>query len=82
MPQSLPGLSGVVHVFVGEASVTADVYRRHAADCLALADQTADETQRMKLIGMAQSWFRLAEQAEKNSHNDVVYEHDPRPPGR
>jgi hypothetical protein len=35
--------------------------RRLAAQCVALAQQSADPTDRAFLLEMAQSWFRLAE---------------------
>ena len=43
------------------AANTADNYRRYAVD-------------RAFMIGLAQSWARLAAQAEKNSQLDLVYE--------
>ena len=56
----------------------ADEYRRNAADCLRMAERTADLAARATLLDMAQSWRVLAEQAERNSTNDVVYETPPR----
>jgi hypothetical protein len=58
----------------------ADEYRRNAADCLRMAERTADSTARATLLDMAQSWRALAEQAERNSANDLVYETPPRSP--
>jgi len=58
----------------------ADEYRRNAADCLRMAERTADLGARAALLDMAQSWRILAEQAERNSANDVVYETPPRSP--
>ena len=57
----------------------ADEYRRNAADCLRMVERTADPAARATLLDMAQSWRILAEQAERNSATDVVYE-TPRPP--
>jgi hypothetical protein len=58
----------------------ADEYRRNAADCLRMAERTADLAARATLLDMAQSWRVLAEQADRNSANDVVYETPPRSP--
>jgi len=54
--------------------LTQEEYRRHAVLCLKLANETADERGKSALIDMAQAWMRLAEQAEKNSGLDIVYE--------
>lgn len=58
----------------------AEEYRRNAADCLRMAERTADLAARATLLDMAQSWRVLAEQAERNSTNDIVYETPARPP--
>jgi hypothetical protein len=58
----------------------ADEYRRNAADCLRMAERTADLAARTTLLDMAQSWRFLAEQADRNSATDVVYETPPRSP--
>jgi hypothetical protein len=58
---------------------SADDYRGNAARCLRVAERTSGVEARVTLLGMAQSWRRLAEQAERNSQNDIVYE---TPPGR
>lgn len=52
----------------------AEEYRRRAAQCVELAQQHSDPEQKLKLMKMAQAWLRLAEQAEKNSQTDLVYE--------
>jgi hypothetical protein len=49
-------------------------YRRKAAACLLLAEQTSDEEAKLRMLDTAQSWRFLANQADRNSHNDVVYE--------
>jgi hypothetical protein len=54
-------------------------YRRNAADCLRVAERTADLGARVALLDMAQAWRRLADQAEQNSRTDVVYEWPARP---
>jgi len=51
-----------------------DEYRYNAANCLAVAEQTNDPTARALLTAMARSWHLLADQAEKNSKSDLVYE--------
>jgi hypothetical protein len=55
-------------------ALTQEEYRRHAALCLELANETTEERDKSALIDMAQAWMRLAEQAEKNSALDIVYE--------
>ena len=49
-------------------------YRRHAAECVLLAEQSSDPVDKLTLMGMARAWLALAELADKNSHNDLVYE--------
>jgi len=49
-------------------------YRVYASDCVRLASTIDDPTSKAVLIDMARSWVKLAEQAEKNSHLDLVYE--------
>jgi hypothetical protein len=52
-------------------------YRKRAAECLRLADETANPIQRASLREMAQAWLRLYDQAEKNSQADLTYEPPP-----
>jgi hypothetical protein len=52
----------------------AEMYRRYAAECLHFASVTNDASGRLTLLEMAQSWARLADQAEKNSQADLVYD--------
>jgi len=56
---------------------TKDAYHRHAAQCLRLAERVNDASHRVELLEMAQAWLHLAEQAERNSKLDVVYEPPP-----
>jgi hypothetical protein len=49
-------------------------YRQKAAECLETAEHISDHGTRMALVAMAESWIRLAEQADRNSLNDLVYE--------
>ena len=44
-----------------------DEYRRHAAECLRIAEEVIDSRYRISLVNMAESWLRLAQQAEKNA---------------
>jgi hypothetical protein len=48
-----------------------DEYRRHAIECLRIADETISARSRVMLIDMAQSWMHLAQQAEKNLTTDL-----------
>ena len=49
-------------------------YRRHAAECLLLADDTSDPKNKLLLVAMAQAWLKLAQRAEENLTRDFVYE--------
>jgi hypothetical protein len=49
-------------------------YRRTAATCLTVAEQFNDPAAKALLIGMARAWYALADQAERNSKTDLVYE--------
>jgi hypothetical protein len=55
-----------------------DRYRQNAIDCLRLASETNDPGGKVVLLDMAQSWVRLADQAQKNLRTDLVYETPPR----
>jgi hypothetical protein len=43
----------------------ADEYRRHAAECLRVAQRVSDPNDKALLIQMAQRWRELAEKIEK-----------------
>lgn len=58
----------------------ADEYRRNAASCLQLVDKTRDPAERTFLLDMARAWHNLANQADRNSKTDIVYETPPSPP--
>lgn len=49
-------------------------YRRHAGECLSIADEVTNPQHKMLLIAMAQAWLRLAQQAERNLAGHLVYE--------
>ncbi len=51
-----------------------ELYRANAAECLVMASSMTERDNRVSLLDMAGSWLRLAEQAEKNRRNDMVYE--------
>jgi hypothetical protein len=57
-----------------------DEYRVRAANLRARAKREAKPSVRAELEGLAQSYLRLATQAERNSRTDIVYEWVPRPP--
>jgi hypothetical protein len=59
---------------------SAEEYRRYAAGCILMAEDTPDSAHRLALMETAQVWLRLAEQAEKNSRTDLVYETPASPP--
>jgi hypothetical protein len=44
----------------------ADQYRRNASECVAITAFFVDPQQRAAILALAESWNRLAEQAEKN----------------
>jgi hypothetical protein len=45
----------------------ADQYRRNASECIAITAFFADPQQRAAVLALAESWTRLAQQAEKNA---------------
>jgi hypothetical protein len=45
----------------------ADQYRRNASDCVAITAFFVDPQQRAAILALAESWTRLADQAEKNA---------------
>ena len=51
-----------------------DQYRRIVWDCLQMAEASHHPQSRLTLVKMAQSFADLAEQADKNSRRDLVYE--------
>jgi hypothetical protein len=42
-------------------------YRRHAAECLLIADGVTDPENRIALLVMAQAWLKLARRAEEDA---------------
>jgi hypothetical protein len=55
-----------------------EVYRANAAECMRMANDATNPTMRASLLRMAESWFRLYDQVEKNSQLDLTYETPPR----
>jgi hypothetical protein len=49
-------------------------YRLNAEKCLALAQTFGDPQSKRTLIGMANTWLKLAEQHLKNRETTLVYE--------
>jgi hypothetical protein len=50
-------------------------YRAHAAECVRLAQQTADPQSKGSLLDMARAWLALVAQGEKNNDAPtLVYE--------
>jgi hypothetical protein len=43
----------------------AEEYRRYAAECIRVAQETADPNDKALLLEMAQKWRELAERAER-----------------
>ncbi len=54
-----------------------DSYRIRAAELRAHASNETDPALRAEFETLADSFLRLAEQAERNSHTDIVYETPP-----
>jgi hypothetical protein len=55
-------------------SMSAQAYRRHAAECRIISSAVADPAACALLERMAVAWTNLADQAEKSLQNGVVYE--------
>jgi hypothetical protein len=43
---------------------SSEEYRRHAGECVRLAQQTKNVKDKAMLLAMAETWLRLAKQAE------------------
>jgi hypothetical protein len=52
-------------------------YRRHAADCFAMAQHVTNPHLKATMLGMAASWSTLAEHAQQRA--DFGFEHGPPP---
>ncbi len=49
-------------------------YRLHAANCVQIAHELSDPDRKIALLNMAQSWVTLAEHADKQTDETLVYE--------
>jgi hypothetical protein len=58
----------------------ADRYRVKAGELAALARAEKDPFGKAEYVRLSQAYLRLAEQAERNSKTDVVYETPPHQP--
>jgi hypothetical protein len=45
-------------------------YRRHASECVRLAQQAKDAKEKAVLLSMAESWRRLAERADSREQKN------------
>jgi hypothetical protein len=61
-------------------NVPGDSYRIKASDLKAEARQESNAVRRVELETLAMAYLRLADQAERNSLNNIVYETPPRRP--
>jgi hypothetical protein len=61
-------------------NVPGDSYRIKASDLKAEARQESNVVRRVELETLAMAYLRLADQAERNSLNNIVYETPPRRP--
>jgi hypothetical protein len=57
----------------------ADLYRVKAGDMAALARAESDPFQKAEYERLSLAYLRLADQADRNSQTDVVYEPPPAP---
>ena len=53
---------------------TRNKYLATAAECIRLAGQISDPARKLMLLDLAATWVRLADQADKNTHLDLMYE--------
>jgi len=52
----------------------AEEYRRYAAECIRLAQQSPNPPEKDVLLSMAAAWRRLAEHAERRNERDEEQE--------
>jgi len=55
-------------------------HRRHAEECVAMAQRAADDQDKALWLTLAQSWVRLAEHVEHSTAEKVVETQDERSP--
>lgn len=51
-----------------------EVYRRYAAQCVAVAQTCPDTEGKLVLLEMARGWLLLAKQAAQNGETTLLYE--------
>lgn len=66
------GILSVLEGVMGKA----EEYRRYAAECIRLAQQTSDPSEKNALLSMAASWRRLAEHAERGGNESGDHDTD------
>jgi hypothetical protein len=54
-----------------------EIYRTHAAECVALARTASNTDSKVELLEMARGWLLLVEQGTKNGETILVYETPP-----
>jgi hypothetical protein len=52
-------------------------HQRRAAECLRLAHEVSDQTNKALLLEMAQTWIRLAEQVKARAGDDRIASKQP-----
>jgi hypothetical protein len=55
-------------------SRASELYRSYACRCVEISYKAPDSENKLALLNMAQAWLALAEQADKNSKIELVYE--------
>jgi hypothetical protein len=55
-------------------------YRAHAAECVRLAQLTADPQSKSSLLAMARAWLALVTQGNKNNESPTLVYQTPEPP--
>jgi len=55
-------------------------YRAHAAECVRLAQKTADPQSKSSLLAMARAWLALVTQGDKNHEAPTLVYVTPDPP--
>src|SRR5438034_11539466 len=56
----------IILVPILSGGIMSEEYRRHAAECLRIAESVTVAQQKVWLIDMAQAWLQLATKAEQN----------------
>jgi len=62
--RALPTLKSLVDVRLGMTEAV-ERYRQYASECLRLAQESADDAHKARLLEMAAAWQRLAEAATR-----------------